>query len=66
MDEFYVEKNIYFEKMKTKRIGGSRSAGLATSRMILLGWDAVKDLQALDEFAQQTNDSDIKESKPKG
>jgi hypothetical protein len=69
MDEFYVEKIVAVEKNgknKKKWRFQIRWLGYEPSDDTWVGWDAVKDLAALDEFAEQTQDEDLKDPVAKG
>jgi hypothetical protein len=55
MDEFYVEKIFYVEKngkIKKKWRFKIRWLGYEPDDDTWLGWDAVKNLQALDDFVE--------------
>jgi hypothetical protein len=69
MDEFYVEKNADVEKNgknKKKRRFKIRWLGCEPDDDTWLGWDAVKDLQALDDFVELSDDPELKAAVRKG
>jgi hypothetical protein len=69
MDEFYVEKIVYVEKNgknKKKWRFKIRWLGYEPDDDTWLGWDAVKNLQALDEFVEQSDDPELKAAVGKG
>jgi hypothetical protein len=69
MDEFYVEKIVYVEKNgknKKKWRFKIRWLGYEPDDDTWLGWDAVKNLQALDDFVEQSDDPELKAAVGKG
>jgi hypothetical protein len=65
MDEFYVEKIMEVNKIgKNKKnwLFRIRWLGYEPSDDTWVGWNAVKDLEALDTFAELTNDKDLRDS----